>query len=429
MRQHDRSGMAADGLLLCLALVAAGACQRDPDGSRIAYVPDCPRDSISIVVGSDTTRDIPVASEIDEIPEYHDCQRFRLPPDTLGQLVAIWAATDLARYFINSDLDTVSSPGLGSGSGVTRATPVAEIHNFDRTEYAPLHIKHGFSCLYLIPNPGEAAGWEARMVSLGPLATPCRDPQDAATLGGAVLAVHAQTLPAGLAARDVAPVARWDYDSVNARQYIGIRCGAQWCEIGDKRLASSPTYPLDPGSSNARVREISARLLALGGSGPDAARLRQRVIAIKGWYDEQRLSVAGGAGLTLSPAFGTIIPDPGLGAAGEDDYGGRWVSSASVFVTAPYKGKLEFQQGMTAVAFCRGPACGVTAPLGCPSTVDPASDSQWWARFQNPDGTTTDRCVTRMTHSVIPADAARWRWSERDEQLWVRCTVGCCTVN
>jgi hypothetical protein len=32
--------------------------------------------------------------------------------------------------------------------------------------------------------------------------------------------------------KDIPPVARWDYDTANHQQYIGLRCGGEWCEVG-----------------------------------------------------------------------------------------------------------------------------------------------------------------------------------------------------
>ena len=387
-------------------------------GRQIPGLADCPQGQISIMRDNDTIRDIPVASEIDEIPEYHDCQRFRDGGGRYGPLVAIWAATELDRHFM-------SAPTTGGTDGI----PVAEIFNDGQGAYDDLRLKEGFSCLYLRRGPG-VTDWQAKMVPLGQSPGPCREAKEFDALGGHELYVHPRPVPEGLTAADIPAVARWDFDSVNMRQYIGLRCGGQWCEIGNRSMTSSVDYTMNPASGNEREREVSAKIGEFPSALPNIELLRQRVVEVKGWYDEQRLALGSGATLTTTEVWGTAFPAPGLGDVTDADFAAGWVLSAYVHMTAQYNGKVPFAQGVSTVSLCKGTVCGVTG-LTCATTGPPVDpEQQWWAKIEAPDGTPMFRCINRMLHDgVIPAAAVRWRWTEFDETLWVRCTAGCCTVN
>src|SRR5688572_16111975 len=95
------------GWLVPAALVgvsAVAACPftvRTPEGVATTGK-RCPEHNIAINVDStEVITDIPLASSIDEIPEFHDCQRFATTTtrNGYGPLVAIWAVETLETVF------------------------------------------------------------------------------------------------------------------------------------------------------------------------------------------------------------------------------------------------------------------------------------------------------------------------------------------
>jgi hypothetical protein len=95
-----------------------------------------------------------------------------------------------------------------------------------------------------------------------------------------------------------------------------------------------------------------------------------------------------------------------------------------------YKSKLNLERGINKVFYCHGTfaSCGET-------TTEPpcevGADHTWWAKIES--AVTHEvkyYCVTRRTHPGLEIPGVvRWRWSEDDETLWVRCPEGCCAVH
>jgi hypothetical protein len=64
------------------------------------------------------------------------------------------------------------------------------------------------------------------------------------------------------------------------------------------------------------------------------------------------------------------------------------------------------------------------------------SDEEGVAQITDPTGKVLrdnirvirDDDVSKIGGRLVPA-AARWKWSDTDEQIWVRCDVGCCMVD
>src|SRR5207245_9510779 len=92
------------------------------------------------------------------------------------------------------------------------------------------------------------------------------------------------------------PVARWDWDPAHHEQYIGIKCGVAWCEVGSQQFAPAPA--LTAGPSFDPVTGFTAT------TGSD------HVYTIKGWYDEQQLAVPAGDGLAPGACHGVLMPKP-----------------------------------------------------------------------------------------------------------------------
>lgn len=428
-------------ILAALAATAFIVWKSCPPNPPPVAVNDCQQDQLLIWTlkhDSITGASLPLVGPIADMPEFHDCQRFVVPASApgiasapsgdhlaFGPLVAIWAANQLDLAFTRRD----SLRG--------KAVPVAVIYNFDADhDYAPLGIDPGFSCLFLW-NDGR---WRARVVSLGAMPpersdpTRCLNPIDTvarAIVGGKDLEVRPAALDSLLTPRDIPPVARWDWDSKNLQQYIGIRCGEEWCEVGAPGFA-----PSEPAESTPEGAEFLAAVVPIPKSGVHQHTPTEalRAVAVKGWYDRQRLDLRSKDGrLVISDVSGIVFPQPALDSVPVDAYQSTWIPSAYVFVDAAYSAKIPMQVGMNRVDICNGTSsqCGVPAGADHCTGIDPGSPDDWWGRLTSATGDPYYYCVRRRTHGgdVIPAAAARWNWSEADAKTWSRCGAACCTGN
>jgi len=405
---------------------------------------DCQQDSLLIYVRLDTlnnidtvtSADLPLIRRIANLPEFHDCQRFVVPSQAanadksglaFGPLVAIWAADSLAVRF------GPRSEPLPGGREWSVAEPVALIYNWDGgTAYAPLAIQPGFSCLYLSHDGSRPRQWKATMVSLGAEHSPCDRGLPADLAGGQALQVRPLPPQQGVLPDSIPPVARWDWDFERHQQYIGIRCGDQWCEIGSDGFISSraaSSFGMTPALMSTMAEAIPGIDPAESPRGTKEEDIR--VVSVKGWYDQQQLDLrdANGSPL-LTSIVGTVFPHPALGRAPFTP--GKWTPVAYAYVTDDYPGKVPLKKGWNRIYLCNDSAgeCRVNAPPTCP--VDPGPPAvRWWMRIVQEGTTGKDYCVHRRTHGgmAIPAAAARWNWYELDVKTWVQCGTACCTVN
>ncbi len=435
------------GVALLLALFFLWGCaERGPDPSSSMTQNDCQQDQAliwlpegdSVLIGT-----FQLIGPIADMPEFHDCQRFVVPADAsglasapsqdgmaFGPLVAIWAANELDMAFARGDPDSV------------KAVPVAIIYNMDiEHSYKPLGIEPGFSCLFL----WKTDTWHARLVALGQNSwrdsedpSRCLTPIDTIRTGGkdlrsTDLQVRPDTLPEPLTPRDIPPVARWDWDREHRMQYIGIRCGDEWCEIG------APGFtPSEPASDTPDGAEFLSAVGDIPNAPVPTDAEKSRMVAVKGWYDHQRLDLRKEDGtLVMADVSGTVFPQPGLDAVLEDAFEGNWIPSAYVFVDAAYKAKIPMQAGINRVDICHGTASECEVPAGAKHCTGIGVDSPgyvgWWGKVTPgpEDGAPYYYCVRRNEHggNIIPAAAARWNWSEADAKTWSKCGNACCTGN
>jgi hypothetical protein len=411
-------------LVAVSALAACPLTVRTPEGVATTGK-RCPEHTIAINVDStELITDIPLASSIDEIPEFHDCQRFATTTATqngYGPLVAIWAVETLETVF-RADM----SPSDPARRRPWRA--VAQILNYDNAPYDALGIRQYFNCLQLrrLPPSGGQSRWAARIVPTGknPKACLAEDSTDGA--GFVALEVRSTPAPPAL----LPSVARWDREpGPNGRQYIGIRCDNEWCEVGPTDFVSSDGLPDTP-LQTAYLTEFEE----MPGEPETPAEDKLRVVQVKGWYDQQMLAEFEAGSLRRTSVLGTIIPHPGLKRITHNDrFAGKWIPAAYVHVTAAYK---RFEPPSGARSLNRIYICLETAAARCEGAPPPASSTctfsggeRWWAAIDRPTSGREIRCVHfDGTSTVIPAAAARWRWLETDETTWVRCAQGCCST-
>ena len=397
-------------------------------------LPECPTEwdsvafsgqhgpEVTIVVPDDG---FPVARAITDVPEFHDCQRLVMGDGkTYGPLVAVFAAYDLERIEKRLSLHSVRP------AHDTVALAGALILNLG-ARYPALGIEERFSCLYLWR---RAAQWHAKILSVGNDHEKCLQPYQPTEAEVGELRVRRYVLPGVGNPAQYPPVARWDWDDSTKQQYIGLKCGTGWCEIGARTFAPSPPNKvgLPPGSAAVLVRSV------------------------KGWYDEQHLAVpaANGSGMVPSGITGTIFPDSSIGDRSENDYRNTWLPVAYIALSAhsqPYKDKLNLDavaadeplEAMNRLEYCLGSLddCEVPPPpppneLSKMCPTDMSSDSLWWARIHPANGgPAMYRCVTRRGHPELMPDhdidipsTVRWRWLAEDETIWKECLEGCCQV-
>lgn len=347
---------------------------------------------------------------ISDVPEYHDCQRMRVVDGgivTYGSLIAVFA-----------------NPSLDSMPAAVFKTPqtVVEVFVSEPGGYRPLRIRNTFSCLVL--QRDEKEEWRAWMVPVQRQKQCTQAFTVAQFTADMALRVVASSPPAG---GTVPSVARWDWDAEGNRQYIGVRCGSQWCEVGFGPLTPSAAY-----SAGATT-------------GPEAAN-----ITIKGYYDEQRLAeFPAGGGIRPGENTGTVVPSPTLAttlAGGRNAYNGRWRHVADVYMrpdAGSYAKSLNFvgdvappPKAMHAqVSLCRGGPwrCRPSLPklFFRPSCHPSSGDGEiWYAKIDQDGKRPRYYCVVYRAHEghQIPP-VTRWRWRVDDESIWVSCPDGCCETN
>ncbi len=366
-----------------IGIVACGGDRRSARGPlglavQAPVAEECPQDSI------------PLSGSITHVVGFHDCQRF-VRGTSYDSVYAIFASAQLATV-----ASRVQSAG---GAGI----PAAEIYSRGGT-YEPLGIEPGYNCLYFFEPAGQL---RAKTVPLGPSTAVCDDPlADPGAARGKELEVRQVTV-AGLADADYPPVTRWQSDPVNLGQYIGIKCGAAWCEVG-----------------NTGFKSESALLAGTG-----------RTYSVPGWYDEQVLAVPAADGsLRPSGVRAAIYPAADLGQHNDAaDFSGRWVQAATVVLEArspDYESKLNFDPGSNRIFLCIG-SSGDCQVSELPPRCTAGADNHWWAKIVSASGRVAYRCVTHRDHSGLGVDipgGARWRWAVDDETGWARCTNGCCQI-
>lgn len=385
----------------------------------------------------------PIINDIKHVPEFHDCQRFivrgRDRDLVYDSLHAIYASSTLDSLMarLGPPLaeprtirgESTAAPVLlavNAGVPVVSSTfqrnhrIVAVALAFSGGGYAPLGLVRGLSCLYLgtfMIDGDTTTRWFARMESQGDTsATDCAKSTTSQLTAGKDLKVIRQQPDGFTEPNDYPAVARWDWDDARRQQYIGIKCGPAWCEVGDSTFRPSAALPVPDGASR------------------DEARVR----LIKGWYDQQYLAHWDKKQARLVPTriLGTIIAVPDLGDKSDTDFAGSYVDVARVILEggdpqdneafAAYRQKFNFRMKTS-----EDPEATLSIRRGGPNQM-------WRARIPGPPGGGAAKFRNVMFRNVsagfesggfvVPA-VARWRWMRRDEGTWTRCTSGCCEMS
>ena len=358
-----------------------------------------------------------------DVPLYHDCQRFEANSTQYGAFFAIFATRRI------SALPTLTGQS---------AIPIVQIFAWD--DYPPLRITRGFNCVFMYmsgPSDMPGASMVAKIVGSGTTESDCYairqvDPnlQAAPSLQVRVASTAGLTLTSS----DIPDVARWDRDSTNNQYYFGVKCGAAWCELGATGFASS----------NSVLQRLNA---AGASSGLSMGMLRR--YAVKAWYDEQYLADVSGGTAIPSRVKGTVIPDPGLATADSVTFTNQWAPVVRVLLDTtqapsnPYRVKLNLghtqpgQFNLVELCFRRSNCPGMPTPPTCTSAAYQAQASMsnvpqnWFAKITRVDNHVEFRCVivrappNNGSASGVPR-TARWHFLDNDDIMWEWCPSGCC---
>lgn len=442
--------------------VAAGLAVGTVAAAQEAGRPECPHDWD--VKG----RQVEEVRPIMNIPEYHDCQRFIVRVEGGGvrydSLYAIFASAALEG--LERHLDSTArcaacfAPG-GRGESPPQGETWRSLREHATTygvvaariyaegNYAPLGIERMYNCLYLF-RAGEE--WGAIMVPVKDANSACLRPIDPAIPWGTELQVQRPEV-----SDSVPAVARWDFDTTHVWQYVGIKCGDAWCEVGPPGFDPSPIPELE---------EDARQLLGVRGR-------------IKGWYDEQYLAFLDNETHTRpSVVRGRIFPARGLDSLRNvdttmapaetgafrywtdaawivlDTLPAGWARTPSLSLSAvtalpqadplqQYKARLNLDARpvptdrlspvhMNRLQLCHGSVgnCGIGRADQVP-LLNCDGQGDWWAKVTDTTNQQKYMCVTRRGHMnlrgkfAIPG-TARWRWMASDEGVWNACGQGCC---
>jgi len=381
-----------------------------------------------VVSGDQRLTELSGPAGYQDIPEFHDCQRFVLEGrengrDTLSTGVyTIFSARRPTP--IGERLPDRGSLHEESGE-LGLAEPAAQI--FATEPYPPLGLGAGLNCVYIYKT--RDGDWGGGVRHDGARDLGCHHPIGIRTVQDFTRLRVVQESVEGLDSYAYPPVARWKmHHGQNGYEYrMGVPCDWGWCEV----------FPI--GSD-----EVPSNSHAEGVEYDDTDPDQRRIHRVKGWYDEQVLTERVAGGIRPAGILGTVFPHPRLGLLELDDFRGTWVRTASVALTPfahylegnPYREKLNFElthesEGLlNQIALCNGtwldcrPSPDVPEPRFCESD----DTSGWWARLTSWDGNVVYRCVSRCPYDVIIPGTVRWSWKSNDEGIWMRCVNGCCEV-
>ena len=460
-------------LFIAAATIAAITCVPAPVstlvvGSIDAKRPDCPHDYKVLTPAPFENKDtsdainpgtlffpkgLSVPGPQTDVPEFNDCQRILIRSSealSYGPLMAVFASYHL------KDLTLPKGTQAEAGARIFAAV---EVLNYSRAFYYPtLGIGPYFNCLYIY---GIGTQLHAKMRYVGAEEERCADTFSPSGVPGTELSVTATNAGYFNAPTDFPAVARWDWDDAHGVQYIGVRCGEAWCEVGPS-VVGNPTVPAFTASFPyvpASTSNMSSQSGVNGGSKED------RVRAIKGWYDQQYLAIQSGGVATPTHLRGTLFPDTALAELTTfTPIRNQWRAvshialeqmSGSTTNNADYAAALNYYKtkfnldpvpagsplaAMNHVMMCLGTvaACSVPWPAkqsmnrSCGKAALEAAKStpRVWLMITSSVSEPMYRCGTYYVHNGLDIPAtARWRWLAGDETSWRKCPSGCCEMD
>ena len=246
-------------------------------------------------------------------------------------------------------------------------------------------------CFYLMKR-SAGNNWQASVA--GVVANVCQGAD-----GGAKINDVAEETEPSTNKSDFPALVRFDQDQ-SGKPVIGVTCGEKtWCEIGRPNGVGNRRNPVHNGLANQTKKQ-----------------------KIKAWHDEQELTT------DRMPPYhravrGSVTPDENLGGYTVLDFTDvKGAASAYVYLEAAPPAGSKYatwglQQGNNTVTLF--------------AQQNAAGDYDWWATFTPSAGAGNGVRfrVDQMVHGIKPPAVARWKWNPADEEIWVSCEQGCCTVS
>lgn len=343
------------------------------------------------------------------IPEFHDEQAFPIwergtPPAktaTVGAGIDPLAANDfgpIVKMYASPHLQDFKQPSQIREQG-TRGVLVSVIFvdpkwgGFPFVDplpgpYIRLGLRRGINCLWLAL-PTSSGGWKGYI-------SPAKDSVCDAPAERIELRVVASH-PGNLA--DYPPVARFS-ETEDGEPLFGVPCLNAWCEFGPMQMI---------------VAGAGADIPEPWKPQPPFEMLGRKEGRIKGWYDEQWLSLKIGG--KLRPGIrAAVFPAKDLQTTADSSFYLKKVRVGSVYLYAkPPATSRYYRWGMRK---------GWNAVF-----IWWWGGEQWRMHFESINehfNNPTWIAVTRMTHQdAVPPGSARFRSTSPDE-LWFECGVACC---
>jgi hypothetical protein len=191
------------------------------------------------------------------------------------------------------------------------------------------------------------------------------------------------------------------FGEYNNQPLLGFKCpagvsgnsSASWCEVAATPFTAQPPWASD----NTREGRV------------------------KGWHDEQWLSVRNSSGNWIKQVRASLVPFPNLDRLDKSDFTGGWVRVARFYIWADQPTTKYYRAGLRA-----GSSPGATF-----NTVELRSDGvKWQMRISAPGpggGQTIWTNVEEMPHLDFPVlPGVRFRMSSLDDGIWVPCGQSCC---
>jgi len=322
------------------------------------------------------------------IPESHDEQRLTDGGSDYGPVAYSFAAPWLRNINDHFAFDT--------GYVNVAIIDVAGTDLFP--PYHALGLEPGQNCLYLFhDHPGDGQPkWKAIMAK----------PNLGICNGGKGHPLPADFEQPSITATDYPAVTRWVQTATMIPQ-IGVRCGNMWCNVGPGAPSNAPFATLPTAGTSARWK-------------------------VRGWFDDQNVGVPTAPGASR---FGilpgerlSIVPDDLLETRDTVAFKAAWVVVARILVPPSTNLPPKYS---SSPGFALDTGMNV---LSMRAFHSPGTAMFWKAMIVNgkfPMGHMYVRDVMWTDHSPwtnwVPA-TARFRWRDSDEEIWVRCDLGCCMI-
>jgi hypothetical protein len=192
---------------------------------------------------------------------------------------------------------------------------------------------------------------------------------------------------------DYPPVARFS-EASNGQPLIGIPCLRAWCEIGPA-VGFTPRPPLETGAP------------------------KRPATVIKGWHDEQILSIRTGPDdFAPTTVRGIVIPHDDIASRQLSHFEADYVPVATITLEGTVTGTKYARWGLRAgpniLSLRRFPGGDWDARITWPGMPG----SRHW-----------ENVVRHAHHDVVVPATARWRWTYADDGAWVPCAQGCCQTD